>query len=82
MDFSKQLAIWFMDQQTLMDNNTFQQRLHNMIINSEDFNLLADVDKAIVLRILNLNLSLSFILLNNKEEADELIKDLDSKNIL
>lgn len=82
MEFSKQLAIWFMDQQTMMENKTYQQRLHNMIVHSDDFNLLTDEDKETVLRILNLNLSLSFILLNNKEEADELIKDLESKHIL
>ena len=82
MEFSKQLAIWFMDQQTMMENNMFQQRLHNMIVNSDDFNLLTDENKEIVLRVLNLNLSLSFILLNNKSETDELIKVLDSKQIL
>lgn len=77
MDFNQQLANWLMDNQLLFQENTIQQSVFNMIVNTDDFNLLNEDDKKLVLRILELSLSLSFTLKNNPTQADALINYLD-----
>ena len=77
MDFNEKLAIWLSGQEMLFEDDSFQENVFALIENDLDHGCLDDNSKELILKLLKATLSLSFIIKNNRTEADKLIKYLE-----
>lgn len=77
MSFSREFSEWLMEQQRLFSRPSIQKDIFAMIKDKEGFNLLSEEQKELVMKLLEVSLSLSFILNQNESQADNFINFLD-----
>ncbi|MGV0947619.1 hypothetical protein ACTS93_10780 [Empedobacter falsenii] len=77
MSFSREFSEWLMEQQHLFSRPSIQKDIFSMIKDKEGFNLLSEEQKELVMKLLEVSLSLSFILNQNESQADNFINFLD-----
>lgn len=77
MSFSREFSEWLMEQQRLFSRPSIQKDIFSMIKDKEGFNLLSEEQKELVMKLLEVSLSLSFILNQNESQADNFINFLD-----